>query len=44
MRPESPAGCPDFLYFMQDEELQMPNTTEEAYDLYITLLRLIDDL
>lgn len=87
---ESPAGRPDFLYFiprstntrdyltqvgvdeldiaeehcaqvpslrgcsshfnelaemiMEDEGLEMPNTAEEAHDLYITLLSLIDDL
>ena len=87
---ESPAGHPDFLYFipqssntrdyltqvgvdeldiakehcaqgrslrgcsshfnevaemiMEDEGLEMPNTAEEAHDLYITLFSLIDDL
>ena len=29
---------------MEDEGLEMPNTVEEAHDLHITLLSLIDDL
>ena len=29
---------------MKDEGLEMLNTAEEAHDLYITLLSLIDDL
>lgn len=29
---------------MEDERLEMPTTAEEAKDLYITMLSLIDDL